>query len=75
METQGTPLAGGTLFRLCVDFDELPIARWLLERRADEQAFAQLLLDRGASPTVRASLRKRLFDAEVGEFPDVTPLE
>jgi hypothetical protein len=28
----GTPLEGATLLHLCVDFDELEIARWLLER-------------------------------------------
>jgi hypothetical protein len=33
--TQGTPLAGTTLLHLCADYDELEIARWLLERGAD----------------------------------------
>jgi hypothetical protein len=28
----GTPLDGGTLLHLCVDFDEIAIARWLLAR-------------------------------------------
>ncbi|MEO8623361.1 MAG: ankyrin repeat domain-containing protein, partial [bacterium] len=32
VDTQGTPLAGTTLLHLCVDYDELEIARWLLER-------------------------------------------
>jgi hypothetical protein len=31
----GTPLAGGTLLHLCVDFDEITIARWMIERGAD----------------------------------------
>lgn len=31
----GTPVAGGTLLHLCVDFDEIQIARWLIERGAD----------------------------------------
>lgn len=34
----GTPLAGGTLLHLCVDYDEMEIARWLLERGADPDA-------------------------------------
>ena len=32
LATQGTPLAGTTLLHLCADYDELEIARWLLER-------------------------------------------
>jgi ankyrin repeat protein len=31
----GTPLAGTTLLHICVDFDEIEIARWLIERGAD----------------------------------------
>ncbi|MGD2070788.1 MAG: ankyrin repeat domain-containing protein [Gemmatimonadota bacterium] len=31
----GTPLAGGTLLHLCVDFDEIHILEWLLDRGAD----------------------------------------
>jgi hypothetical protein len=38
----GTPLAGTTLLHICVDFDELEIARWLLERGADVNAKAQV---------------------------------
>src|SRR4029079_11176229 len=30
--TEGTPLAGTTLLHLCADYDELEIARWLLEK-------------------------------------------
>lgn len=106
----GTPLGGTTLLHLCVDNDELEIARWLLDRGADvnakadvdsdgfgghtalfacvvsqpyrtrlrtDDAFARLLLDRGADPTVRASLRKRLRfvdDESMHEYRDVTPL-
>jgi ankyrin repeat protein len=33
--TQGTPLAGTTLLHLCADYDELEIARWLIERGMD----------------------------------------
>jgi hypothetical protein len=38
----GTPLAGTTLLHICVDFDELEIARWLLEHGADVNAKAQV---------------------------------
>ncbi|RYG67264.1 ankyrin repeat domain-containing protein, partial [bacterium] len=34
----GTPTAGGTLLHLCVDFDEMEIAQWLLSRGADVNA-------------------------------------
>jgi hypothetical protein len=35
LATQGTPLAGTTLLHLCADYDELEIARWLIERGMD----------------------------------------
>ncbi len=106
----GTPLAGTTLLHMCVDFDEIEIARWLIEQGADvnaraevdadgfgghtplfgcvvsqaylcrlqqDAAFARLLLDHGANPNVRASLRKRLRfvpDESMHEYRDVTPL-
>jgi hypothetical protein len=35
-----TPIAGGTLLHLCVDNDELELARWLLDRGADPNARA-----------------------------------
>lgn len=38
--TVGTPLDGTTLLHMCVDYDELEIARWLLERGADANARA-----------------------------------
>jgi hypothetical protein len=38
----GTPVAGATLMHLCVDHDELAIARWLLERGADPDARAEV---------------------------------
>jgi ankyrin repeat protein len=120
LATQGTPLAGATLLHMCVDYDEIEIARWLLERGMDpnakaavdkdgfgghtalfatvvsqpnywmnrkgqEQAapFTQLLLDHGADPNIRASLRKKLhpgyaprFDTETTyEYRNVTALE
>lgn len=106
----GTPLAGTTLLHISVDYDEIEIARWLIERGADvnakaevdaegfgghtalfgcvvsqpyrtncrkEDAFARLLLDHGADPNARASLRKRLrfvADQTMREYRNVTPL-
>jgi ankyrin repeat protein len=108
----GTPLAGTTLLHLCVDYDEIEIARWLLlndrgmdvNARAEvdsdgfgghtplfgcvvsqpyrcglqkDAAFTRLLLDHGADPNARASLRKRLrfvADESMHEYRDVSPL-
>ena len=39
----GTPLAGATLLHLCVDNDEIEIARWLMERGADANVKADAL--------------------------------
>jgi ankyrin repeat protein len=103
-----TPLGGATLLHLCVDNDEMEIARWLIERGMDVNAkaavdadgfgghtalfgcvvaqpirlrnndeFARLLLDHGADPNVRASLRKLMRfvgDELEREYHDVTPL-
>jgi hypothetical protein len=41
----GTPLAGTTLLHLCVDFDEIEIARWLIEQGADVNARAEVDAD------------------------------
>ncbi len=41
----GTPLAGSTLLHLCVDGDEIEIARWLIERGADVNARAEIDAD------------------------------
>jgi hypothetical protein len=106
----GTPLAGGTLLHLCVEYGEEEIARWLIERGMDvnvkaavddagfgghtalfgcvvsylnlnkkqeSASLARLLLDHGADPNLRTSLRKRLRfgpDESMHEYPKVTPL-
>jgi ankyrin repeat protein len=116
--TQGTPLAGATLLHLCVDYDEIEIARWLIAHGADVNAgaeidpegfgghtalfctvvsqpnfwmnyqqrepaatFTELLLEHGAEPNIRASLRKQLhpgyapkYDINVHEYRNVTAL-
>ena len=38
--TVGTPLGGTTLLHMCVDYDELEIARWLIAKGADVNARA-----------------------------------
>ena len=118
--TQGTPLKGTTLLHVCVDYDEIEIAKWLIEKGAEvnaraaidadgfgghtplfctvvsmpnfwmnynghgpyEAPFTKLLLDNGADPNARASLRKKLhsgyapkYDTEnTYEYRDVTPI-
>ena len=115
LATHGTPLAGATLLHMCVDYGEMEIARWLLERgmdvnaraavdadgfgghtalfatvvsqpnfwvnygrQPDEAPFTRLLLDHGADPNARASLRKQLHPGygpdTLHEYRDVTPL-
>ncbi|HEY3414951.1 MAG TPA: ankyrin repeat domain-containing protein [Armatimonadota bacterium] len=41
----GTPLAGTTLLHMCVDYDEIEIARWLIEQGADANATADIDAD------------------------------
>lgn len=113
--THGTPLGGATLLHMAVDYDEMEIARWLLERgmNVDERAavdadgfgghtalfatvvsqpnfwmnykelpqaapFTELLLNHGADPNARASLRKQLHpgygEDNLHEYRNVTPL-
>ncbi len=116
LAVHGTPLKGATLLHMCVDYDEMEIARWLLGKGMDvdakaavdaegfgghtalfatvvsqpnfwmnyqgrgpqEAPFTQLLLDHGADPNVRASLRKKLGPGygkdTLHEYRDVTPL-
>ena len=41
----GTPLAGTTLLHICVDFDEIEIARWLIDHGANVNARADVDAD------------------------------
>jgi ankyrin repeat protein len=41
----GTPLAGSTLLHISVEFDEIEIARWLIEHGADVNARAEIDAD------------------------------
>ena len=45
LATHGTPLEGATLLHMCVDYDELEIARWLLDRGMDVDARAAVDAD------------------------------
>jgi hypothetical protein len=115
MATHGTPLAGTTLLHMCADYDEIEIARWLIDRGmnvdqpatvdsdgfgghtalfstvvtqpsslmknpgpAPDAPFTRLLLDHGANPNARASLRKEVHPGYevpgMHEYRDVTPL-
>jgi hypothetical protein len=102
----GAPLGGGTLLHMATDYEELDVARWLLDRGMDvdvravvdsdgfgghtalfncvvtynagrrDDRVVRLLLDRGANPDARASLRKGLAfarDPSVHEYRNVTP--
>ena len=103
----GAPLDGATLLHMAVDYEDLAVAQWLLDRGMDvdvpalvngdgfgghtplfnvvvtcnagrtSEPLAELLLDRGADPNRRASIRKGLAfarDRSVHEYRDVTPL-
>jgi hypothetical protein len=115
LATHGTPLAGTTLLHMCVDYDELEIARWLVAKGMDVNTraavdrdgfgghtalfstvvsqpnfwmnlgggagtapFTDLLLEHGADPNMRASLRKQLHPGygpdTLREYRNVTPL-
>lgn len=115
LATHGTPLEGTTLLHMCIDYDEMEVAQWLLAHGMDVNIkaaidsdgfgghtplfstvvaqpnfwmnhnnqpqvapFTQLLLDHGADPNARASLRKELHPGYerpgLYEYRDVTPL-
>jgi len=115
LATLGTPLGGTALLHMCIDYDEMEIAQWLIARgmevdikaavdvdgfgghtplfctvvsqpsfwmnhnnKPQAAPFTELLLDHGADPNVRASLRKELHPGYqmpgMYEYRDVTPL-
>jgi len=45
LSLHGTPLAGTTLLHMCVDFDEIEMARWLIAHGADVNASAEVDAD------------------------------
>jgi hypothetical protein len=45
LATHGTPLGGTTLLHVCADYDEIDIARWMLERGMDVNERAALDAD------------------------------
>lgn len=109
-----TSLEGATLLHMCVEFDEVQIAEWLLKQGmsvdtpaavdaegfgghtalfsvvvcyanfwanyrggATDSPFARLLLEHGADPNARASLREVLQQDQTTtsrEFRDLTPI-
>lgn len=101
-----TPLSGGvTLLHMAVEFCDVEMARWLLERGADVNAptgtdqdglggwtplfhamatlhvprhfpdMAELLLEHGADPAIRASIRKPVPEGEAVTWRNVTAIE
>ncbi len=116
MATHGTPLGGATLLHMAIDYDEMEIVTWLLDKgmpvdtpaAVDQDGFGghtalfstvvsqpnlwmnqkggpftapmtQLLLDHGANPNLRASLRKQMHPGYGPDtlhlYRDVTPLD
>jgi ankyrin repeat protein len=57
LATQGTPLSGTTLLHMCAEYEELDIARWLLER--------------GMDPNVKSALNKDGFGGYTPLFATV----
>ena len=103
-----TPVFGSTLLHLAIEYDDIDVARWPIERGADvnakaaldadgfgghtplfhtvvtlaapDDSKARLLLEHGANPSARATIRKQLRDMgdpekeRMRELHNVTPL-
>jgi len=75
LATQGTPLAGTTLLHMCVDYDEIEIARWLLERGMHVDARAAIDADGfgGHTALFASVVSQPNFWMNYGGKPQVAP--
>ena len=75
LATQGTPLAGTTLLHMCVDYDEIEIARWLLERGMDPNTKAAVDKDGfgGHTPLFATVVSQPNFWMNYQHRPQVAP--
>jgi hypothetical protein len=75
LATHGTPLAGATLLHMCVDYDEMTIARWLLDRGMDVNTRAAVDSDGfGGHTTLFATVVSQpSFWVNYGRHEDTAP--
>lgn len=75
LATQGTPLAGTTLLHMCVDYDEIEIARWLLDRGMDVNTRAAVDQDGfgGHTPLFSTVVSQPNFWMNYGQREQVAP--
>jgi hypothetical protein len=75
LATHGTPLAGATLLHMCVDYDELDIARWLIARGMDVNARAAIDRDGfgGHTPLFSTVVSQPNFWMNLVQRPQVAP--
>jgi Ankyrin repeat len=73
--TVGTPLDGTTLLHQCVEYDELEIAQWLLQRGADVNACATVGASGfgGYTPLFNTVVSQPNFWMNHGRRPSVAP--
>lgn len=75
LATHGTPLHGTTLLHLCVDYDELEIAKWLIEKGADVNAKAAVDADGfgGHTPLFNSVMSQPNFSMNYHNRPQAVP--
>lgn len=75
LATHGTPLPGATLLHMCVDYDELEIATWLLDRGMDPDARAGVDHDgfRGHTPLFATVVSQPAFWINYQRRPPSAP--
>ena len=75
LATQGTPLAGTTLLHMCADYNELEIARWLLERGMNPNVKSAIDTDGfgGYTPLFATVVSQPNFWMNYGGKPQVAP--